>query len=73
MSLEAIKYKRGQLEILDQLNLPTTLIYIRLNDTSDAWNAIKTMQVTFVLLPTYDSANNISYFNEMKTLTITDI
>ena len=48
MSLEAIKYKRGQLEILDQLHLPSSHVFITLNDTKDAWDAIKKMQVIFV-------------------------
>ena len=49
MSLEAIKYERGRLEILDQLHLPASHIFITLNDTKDAWDAIKKMQVIFVL------------------------
>ncbi|XP_045159097.2 methylthioribose-1-phosphate isomerase-like [Mercenaria mercenaria] len=45
MTLEAIKYRRGQLDILDQLLLPSQSVYISVNDTKDAWNAIKKMQV----------------------------
>ena len=46
MSLEAIKYQRGQLDILDQLLLPSNHEFIKMYDTTDAWNAIKKMQVT---------------------------
>ena len=46
MTLEAIRYRRGQLDILDQLLLPSQSVYISVNDTKDAWNAIKKMQVT---------------------------
>lgn len=45
MTLEAIRYQRGRLDILDQLLLPLKTVYININDTSDAWNAIKKMQV----------------------------
>lgn len=45
MVLEAIKYKRGRLQILDQLRLPHEQIYIRIKTVHDAWNAIKSMQV----------------------------
>lgn len=45
MTLEAIKYQRGRLDILDQLLLPSQTEYITVHDTQDAWNAIKKMQV----------------------------
>ncbi|WAR22929.1 MTuncharacterized [Mya arenaria] len=45
MTLEAIRYRRGHLDILDQLLLPTQSVYISINDTEDAWHAIKKMQV----------------------------
>ena len=45
MTLEAIKYKGGKLEILDQLLLPHETKYIPVNNTEDGWTAIKTMQV----------------------------
>ncbi|XP_076462224.1 methylthioribose-1-phosphate isomerase-like [Babylonia areolata] len=45
MTLQAIKYKRGQLEILDQLLLPDTSVYIPISGTEDGWQAIKKMQV----------------------------
>ncbi|THX89400.1 Methylthioribose-1-phosphate isomerase [Aureobasidium pullulans] len=44
MSLEAIKYKRGQLDILDQLQLPHTEVYDEVKSTQDAWHAIKEMR-----------------------------
>ncbi|RVD83515.1 uncharacterized protein DFL_007901 [Arthrobotrys flagrans] len=45
MALQAIKYTRGTLSILDQLLLPHQSIYIPVPDVTTAWNAIKTMQV----------------------------
>ncbi|KAL8562321.1 hypothetical protein ACOMHN_037277 [Nucella lapillus] len=45
MTLQAIKYKQGQLEILDQLLLPDTSKYIPITGTEDGWQAIKKMQV----------------------------
>lgn len=45
MTLQAIKYRRGKLEILDQLKLPHQEIYLEITSPEDAWNAIKLMQV----------------------------
>ncbi|KAL8789860.1 MAG: hypothetical protein Q9213_000928 [Squamulea squamosa] len=45
MTLQAIKYSRGKLEILDQLRLPHEEVYIDIKTTEDAWNAIKSMQI----------------------------
>ena len=44
MVLEAIKYKRGQLDILDQLQLPHTEVYDEIKSSQDAWHAIKEMR-----------------------------
>ena len=45
MSLEAIKYSKGNLEILDQLLLPHESKYIAVKNTEDGWSVIKNMQV----------------------------
>lgn len=45
MVLQAIKYKRGKLEILDQLKLPYEEVYLDILSPQDAWAAIKNMQV----------------------------
>ncbi|GFR62336.1 methylthioribose-1-phosphate isomerase [Elysia marginata] len=45
MTLQAIRYSRGCLEILDQLLLPDETKYFSLHDTKDGWSAIKKMQV----------------------------
>lgn len=45
MTLQAIKYRRGKLEILDQLKLPHQEIYLEITSPEEAWNAIKLMQV----------------------------
>ncbi|EDO49882.1 predicted protein [Nematostella vectensis] len=45
MSLEAIKYKKGRLEILNQLLLPHESTYEVVSDTEDGWKAIREMKV----------------------------
>ncbi|KAF2842977.1 putative translation initiation factor [Patellaria atrata CBS 101060] len=44
MVLQAIKYKRGQLEVLDQLRLPHAEVYETVRSSEDAWHAIKEMR-----------------------------
>jgi len=45
MTLEAVKYRNGQLHVLDQLLLPHETIYLEIRDTQDGWRVIKNMQV----------------------------
>ena len=45
MTLQAIKYSRGSLQILDQLRLPYEEIHIDIRVIQDAWDAIHNMQV----------------------------
>lgn len=45
MSLESIKYRRGFLEILDQLLLPLQTRYVIIKGVEDGWKAINKMQV----------------------------
>ena len=45
MVLQAIKYTRGSLQILDQLKLPYHEIYRDIRTVQDAWDAIHSMQV----------------------------
>lgn len=44
MVLEAIVYKRGELRILDQLQLPHSEVYDKCRSSKDAWHAIKEMR-----------------------------
>jgi methylthioribose-1-phosphate isomerase len=44
MVLQAIKYSRGHLEILDQLKLPHAEEYDHIYSSTDAWHAIKEMR-----------------------------
>ena len=44
MVLQAIRYSRGQLEILDQLKLPHAEEYDHIYSATDAWHAIKEMR-----------------------------
>jgi methylthioribose-1-phosphate isomerase len=44
-TLEAIKYKNGQLELLDQLRLPHETHYLKIEKLEDGWNAINKMNV----------------------------
>ena len=50
MTLQAIKYHKGQLQILDQLLLPDTTQYIDIGDTDQGWKAIKEMQVMYFVV-----------------------
>lgn len=45
MVLQAIRYSRGELEVLDQLRLPHEEVYIKIESPQDAWDAIQSMQV----------------------------
>ena len=45
MILQAIRYTRGNLKILDQLKLPHEEVYISVRGPEDARNAIRSMQV----------------------------
>ena len=45
MTLEAIKYKRGKLSVLNQLDLPHKSEYEEIQTVQDGWNAIKLMKV----------------------------
>ncbi|XP_055975498.1 methylthioribose-1-phosphate isomerase [Sorex fumeus] len=45
MSLEAIRYSRGSLQILDQLLLPQQTRYEAVGSVRQAWEAIRTMKV----------------------------
>lgn len=44
MVLQAIKYERGSLQILDQLRLPHAEVYDDIRSAQDAWHAIKEMR-----------------------------
>ena len=46
MSLLAINYQRGHLEILNQLVLPHKSVYEEIRGVEDGWQAIKTMKVS---------------------------
>lgn len=45
MVLQAIKYHRSKLEVLDQLKLPHQEIYLQISTPEEAWDAIKSMRV----------------------------
>ncbi|XP_031571295.1 methylthioribose-1-phosphate isomerase-like [Actinia tenebrosa] len=45
MSLQAIKYSRGSLEVLNQLLLPNELKYDEICKVEDGWSAIRSMKV----------------------------
>ena len=45
MSLEAIKYNEGRLEILNQLLLPAQSVYEHVTSVEQAWEAIRKMKV----------------------------
>ncbi|KAK7865147.1 hypothetical protein R5R35_002209 [Gryllus longicercus] len=45
MTLKAIKYENGKLEVLDQLLLPLQTEYVNINGVEDGWHVIHKMQV----------------------------
>nr|CAG4641806.1 EOG090X08IP [Eurycercus lamellatus] len=45
LTLQAIKYDAGKLEILDQLLLPQSCTYLSISSVQDAWTAIREMKV----------------------------
>lgn len=45
MSLQAIKYERGQLQVLDQLLLPHEFLYFDVTTCEGGFDAIKEMKV----------------------------
>lgn len=45
-TLKAIKYKDGNLELLDQLKLPHKVFFIKILTLQDGWTAINQMNVT---------------------------
>lgn len=45
MSLRAIKYENGGLQILDQLLLPAQSKYLQVKGVEDGWKVINKMQV----------------------------
>lgn len=46
MALEAIRYRRGSLAILNQLLLPEQLRYEPVDGVERAWEAIRAMEVS---------------------------
>lgn len=47
MSLLAIKYDHGHLEILNQLLLPHESVYEEIRCVEDGWQAIRSMKVQY--------------------------
>uniref|UniRef100_UPI00398E5638 methylthioribose-1-phosphate isomerase n=1 Tax=Pristiophorus japonicus TaxID=55135 RepID=UPI00398E5638 len=45
MTLEAVRYRRGSLQILNQLLLPQRSLYLHISSVRDGWRAIREMQV----------------------------
>jgi methylthioribose-1-phosphate isomerase len=48
-SLEAVKYTRGKLEVLDQLRLPHEFHYDNVGTSEEAFDCIKSMRVRGLL------------------------
>ena len=53
MALEAFKYKRGELLVLDQVKLPHCHEYIEVKTTEDGWQVINKMQVKIIFPDLY--------------------
>lgn len=56
MSLKAIKYENGYLEILDQLLLPAQSKFIQIKGVEDGWRVINKMQVNNFIICKLKSA-----------------
>ena len=48
-TLDAFRYKSGELLVLDQLKLPSKNEYIKVNSIEEGWNIINKMQVSSYL------------------------
>ena len=48
-TLDAFRYKSGELLVLDQLKLPSKNEYIKVNSIKEGWNIINKMQVSSYL------------------------
>lgn len=55
MTLEAIKYSNGKLQLLDQLKLPHETTYLDIESVQDGWNAIHKMNVTHYFKRSFNS------------------
>ncbi|OWA50494.1 Methylthioribose-1-phosphate isomerase [Hypsibius exemplaris] len=71
MALEAIRYREGQLSILDQLLLPSQTIYIPILNTQHGYEVIKSMQVRGA--PAIAIVGCLSLAVELKSLTFPSI
>lgn len=60
MTLEAIRYRSGSLQILNQLLLPHQTVYDDIRSVRDGYEAIKSMKVTGVLAPLCTSSHSPS-------------
>lgn len=61
MTLEAIRYRAGSLQILNQLLLPHQTVYDDLRSVQDAYEAIKSMKVRGLhLLPPFPASPGLS-------------
>lgn len=45
MTLQSIRYAKGNLEVLDQLLLPAQCKYLQVKTVEDGWKVINKMQV----------------------------
>ena len=52
-ALQAIRYERGKLEVLDQLRLPHEFVYDDVSTCEEAFDCIKAMRVRGVCLDRY--------------------
>ncbi len=66
MSLEAIKYKDGKLELLDQLKLPHETIYLNIETLQDGWKAINEMNVNILKTSSYQIPNILLFLFKVR-------
>ncbi|KAK5164116.1 S-methyl-5-thioribose-1-phosphate isomerase [Saxophila tyrrhenica] len=70
MVLEAIRYKEGQLQILNQLKLPHQVEYDNVRSAEDGWHAIKEMRTRGA--PAIAIVAALSLAVELQTITTSD-
>jgi methylthioribose-1-phosphate isomerase len=49
LNLEAFRYQSGKLLVLDQLKLPLTNEYIKVENVKEGWEVINKMQVRSII------------------------
>jgi len=66
--LQAIKYSRGKLEVLDQLKLPHEFVYDDVSTCEEAFDCIKSMRVRGNSIISFQKYPNTERLKELQRL-----